>query len=101
MTKSVRLGTPRRAILRANPLRDTRSVGNMPEVEVDILNGPTRSQDVWVLGTDGMTQVFDQTRIAEIVTSASNAQEAAEKMVEIAVEEDGSDNVSVVVVRCT
>jgi len=85
-----------------HPMRNvlTRSVGNLPEVEVDVLTGPTQSQDVWVLGTDGMTQAFDQTRIADVVNSSTSAQQAAESMVDIAVAEDGSDNVSVVVVRC-
>jgi protein phosphatase len=85
-----------------HPMRNvlTRSVGNLPEVEVDVLTGETRRDDVWVLGTDGMTQAFDQNRVAEIVAESSSAQMAAERMVEIAVEEDGSDNVSVVVVRC-
>lgn len=85
-----------------HPMRNvlTRSVGNLPEVEVDVLTGDVRSGDIWVLGTDGMTQVFDQARIAEVVASSSNAQQAAERMVEIAVEEDGSDNVTVVVARC-
>jgi len=85
-----------------HPMRNvlTRSVGNLPEVEVDILTGGTQSRDVWVLGTDGMTQAFDQTRIAEVVNNSDSAQQSAESMVEIAVAEDGSDNVSVVVVRC-
>jgi len=85
-----------------HPMRNvlTRSVGNMPEVEVDVLTGPILGDDVWVLGTDGMTQAFDQTRVAEVVNTSLSAQQAAESMVDIAVKEDGSDNVSVVVVRC-
>ena len=85
-----------------HPMRNvlTRSVGNLPEVEVDVLTGEIQSGDIWVLGTDGMTQAFDQGRVAEVVGNTANAQQAAERMVEIAVEEDGSDNVSVVVVRC-
>ncbi len=85
-----------------HPMRNvlTRSVGNLPEVEVDVLTGGIQRGDIWVLGTDGMTQVFDQNRIAEVVAASSNAQQAAEQMVDIAVAEDGSDNVSVVVVHC-
>ncbi len=85
-----------------HPMRNvlTRSVGNLPQVEVDIVTGTIRSRDIWVLGTDGMTQAFDQTRIAEVVNASSSAQQAAESMVEIAVTEDGSDNVCVVVVCC-
>jgi serine/threonine protein phosphatase PrpC len=47
-----------------------------------------------------MTQAFDQTRVADVVNTSLSAQQAAESMVDIAVKEDGSDNVSVVVVRC-
>ena len=64
------------------------------------MTGTTQSGDVWVLGSDGMTHVFDQSRVAEVVTSSSSAQQAAERMVDIAVAEDGSDNVTVIVVRC-
>jgi hypothetical protein len=39
-----------------HPMRNvlTRSVGNLPEVEVDVLTGETQQDDVWVLGTDGI-----------------------------------------------
>lgn len=86
-----------------HPMRNvlTRSIGNLPEVEVDILTGDTSSGDVWVLGTDGMTRVVDQNRIAEVVAASASAQGAAEELVKIAVDEDGTDNVSVVMVRCT
>ncbi len=78
----------------------TRSIGNMPEVEVDVLVGECFSGDVWVLGSDGMTRALDQNRITEIVQTSTSPQEAADRMVEIADSEDGSDNVSVIVVRC-
>ena len=85
-----------------HPMRNvlTRSIGNMPEVEVDVLTGECYRGDVWVLGSDGMTRALDQGRITEIVQTTASPQEAADRMVEIADTEDGSDKVSVIVVRC-
>ena len=85
-----------------HPMRNvlTRSIGNLPEVEIDILTGDSLAGDIWVLGTDGMTRVLDQHRITDIVAASDSAQAAADEMVRIAVAEDGSDNVSVVVVHC-
>lgn len=86
-----------------HPMRNvlTRSIGNLPEVDVDVLTGDSHSGDIWVLGTDGMTRVIDQNRITDVVRASASAQAAADELVKIAVDEDGTDNVSVVVVRCT
>jgi protein phosphatase len=92
--------TPEQA--ETHPLRNvlTRSLGNMPSVEVDVLQGQAAPGDIFVLGSDGMTRVLDETRIGELVLAASTAQAAAAELVRYACVEDGTDNVSVVVLRC-
>lgn len=84
-----------------HPLRNvlTRSLGNLPDVEVDVLEGEVRPGDVFVLGTDGMTRVLDERSIGERVGRAASAQEAARDIVRYACVADGTDNATAVVVR--
>lgn len=92
--------TPEQAL--THPLRNvlTRSLGNMPTVEVDVLRGRIVPGDYFVLGSDGMTRALDERAIGRHVGAAPSAQSAAEELVRIACEEDGTDNVSVVVAGC-
>lgn len=85
-----------------HPLRNvlTRSLGNLPQVEVDVFEGTPLPGDVFILGTDGMTRALDERAIAERVGRAADAQEAARDLVRYACIADGSDNVTAVVVRC-
>jgi protein phosphatase len=92
--------TPEQAL--THPLRNvlTRSLGSMPSVEVDVLQGEAAIGDTFVIGSDGMTRALDEAKIAQRVATTANAQDAAADLVRYACEEDGTDNVSVVVVRC-
>lgn len=91
--------TPEQA--ECHPLRNvlTRSLGNLPTVDVDVLEGEMMPGDVFVLGTDGMTRVLDERSIGERVGRAASAQEAARDIVRYACVADGTDNVTAVVVR--
>lgn len=92
--------TPEQAL--THPLRNvlTRSLGNMPSVEVDVFRGEVVPGDVFVLGSDGMTRALDEPAIGRKVAASPGAQATAAELVRFACEEDGTDNVSVVVVGC-
>jgi len=49
-----------------HPLRNvlTRSLGNMPSVEVDVYQGRAAAGDIFVIGSDGMTRALDEPLIA-------------------------------------
>jgi serine/threonine protein phosphatase PrpC len=102
MGEQLRAGliTPQQA--ENHPLRNvlTRSLGNLPTVDVDVIEGTVLAGDVFVLGTDGMTRALDERGIAERVGRAADAREAARDLVRYACMADGSDNVTAVVVRC-
>lgn len=102
LAEQVRLGVISAEDAARHPMRNvlTRSIGNTPDVEVDVLEGESHPGDIWVLGTDGMTQVMDTERIAEFATNSADADQTARDIVDTACEEDGSDNVTAVVVRC-
>lgn len=83
---------PRRNLL-------TRAVGVMKEVEIDRGNFPLERGDVFLLCTDGLTNMVDDGEISAILADA-NAPDPAAKLVERALEGGGLDNVSAIVVKC-
>lgn len=102
MGEQLRAGLITREQAENHPLRNvlTRSLGNLPQVEVDVVEGDVLPGDVFVLATDGMTRALDERGIAERIGMAASAQEAARDLVRYACVADGSDNVTAVVVRC-
>ncbi len=92
--------TPEQAAV--HPMRNvlTRSLGNMPEVSVDVLEGEVLDGDVFVLATDGMVRAVDEAAIAAAIADSGSASDAALAMVEKACADDGTDNVTAIVVTC-
>jgi protein phosphatase len=78
----------------------TRSLGNALQVEPDLdVNGHVLSHgDVVVLCSDGLTDLVGDNEIQQVVTSNS-PQAAAEKLVRLANDKGGPDNITVLVVR--
>ncbi|MCS6830466.1 MAG: Stp1/IreP family PP2C-type Ser/Thr phosphatase [Armatimonadota bacterium] len=75
----------------------TRSIG-MDAVEPDIYRVPLQAGDRLVLCTDGLTTHVSDERIADVVRTHSPSG-AAQRLVEMALEEGGSDNVTVMVLH--
>lgn len=75
----------------------TSSIG-MEVLEPDIYRVPLQAGDRLVLCTDGLTTHVPDDRIADVVRTHSPSA-AAQRLVEMALEEGGSDNVTVVVVH--
>lgn len=75
----------------------TRSIG-MEQVEPDIYRLALEADDRLVLCTDGLTTHIADEQIAEVVCEHSPSV-AAQRLVEMALEEGGSDNVTVIVVH--
>jgi len=77
-----------------------RSIGPHPQVEVDIETGEARERDVYLLCSDGLTDVLPDAAIQRIVSDpARTPQELADTLVDAANDGGGPDNVTVVVVR--
>lgn len=85
-----------------HPMRNvlTRSLGHTEEVDVDVLEGTIQPGDVFMLASDGLFRVFDEQRLTELLATRPEPEALAERLVATACEEDGSDNVTVVVVAC-
>jgi len=78
----------------------TRALGVSRKVDVDVFQHPSQSGDVYLLCTDGLTNLVAEIEIAAtIVESGSDLSGAARRLVERANAQGGTDNVSVVLVR--
>lgn len=76
----------------------TRAVGAAEELELDMETGETLDGDVFLLCSDGISnQVTEQEMRTALV--GGNCRQAAEELVDIALQRGGHDNISAVVVR--
>jgi protein phosphatase len=90
--------TPEQA--RNHPKRNviTRSLGNDPDVSVDVFHEILEVGDAVVLCTDGLSGLVGDGDVAAVVSHAS-ARAAAERLVRLANENGGHDNITVTVIR--
>lgn len=81
---------------RIHPMRNVliQAVGVIPEIYVDMANFTTAKGDLFLLCTDGLTNMVDDATIAEILQTAS---EPADALIEVALQAGGKDNVTVIV----
>jgi PPM family protein phosphatase len=80
----------------------TRSIGTHPEVDVDLQSGTAREGDVFLLCSDGLTDVLTDTDILQVLSGrGKSSQELCEMLVDAANLGGGPDNITVVVVRLT
>jgi serine/threonine protein phosphatase PrpC len=75
-----------------------RCLGVQPEVEVDVNPLELRGGDCYVLCSDGLTDVVTDPEIAEVL-AAMGPLEAARRLIDMALERGGPDNVTVQIAR--
>ena len=82
---------------RVHPMKNvlTQAVGAMPEVQIDAANFSAQRDDVFLLCTDGLTNMVDDETIARILQTSPNP---ADALINAALDAGGKDNVSVIVV---
>ena len=76
-----------------------RALGPQEEVELDARECQLVPQDILLLCTDGLTRMVPEAEIADTLLSNPSAQEAAGRLVALANQHGGEDNVSVIVLR--
>jgi PPM family protein phosphatase len=76
-----------------------RALGAHPEVDVDIDEVGIYSGDVLLLCSDGLTRMVTEPEIAGALQSETNPTTAAQKLVDLANESGGLDNITVIVAR--
>lgn len=82
---------------RAHPMRHVilRSVGQDGELEVDIIEGDIVPGDLFLLCSDGLTDMLDDSSIGEILRMPLRLNEKAQKLVDAAKNAGGRDNITV------
>ncbi|HKM82960.1 MAG TPA: Stp1/IreP family PP2C-type Ser/Thr phosphatase [Candidatus Acidoferrum sp.] len=76
-----------------------RALGAHPEVEVDVDEVGIYPRDVLLLCSDGLTRMVTEPEIAGSLQAETNPTCAARKLIELANERGGVDNVTVIVAR--
>lgn len=76
----------------------TRSVGFEEEVQVDVMGIMLEPDDAFVLCSDGLANLVEDKEIREIISGAE-LKDAPKKLIDLANERGGDDNITVIVVR--
>jgi len=77
----------------------TRAVGTNGSVDVDTDEQALLVGDFVLLCSDGLTRMITDPEIASTLLTSASAQESADRLVDLANENGGQDNVSVIVLR--
>jgi serine/threonine protein phosphatase PrpC len=76
----------------------TRSVGFEEEVQVDVMGLVSEANDTFVLCSDGLANMIEDRELLELVRQ-STFEEIPKKLVDLANERGGDDNITVIVVQ--
>jgi PPM family protein phosphatase len=74
----------------------TRALGTEPDVDVDTFTTKAEPQDIYVLCSDGLTDMISPREILAIVERSSDLDDAARGLIEAANAGGGEDNITVV-----
>lgn len=77
----------------------TRALGTEQELEIDSFSGTTRDGDIFMLCSDGLTQVLRDPDIHAVLISERSIEEMVDRLIAEANERGGPDNVTVVAIR--
>ena len=78
----------------------TRAVGVAEQLKMDTSSGDVRSGDQFLLASDGLTRLVDDSELAAELTSRRPA-EAAEALIETVLARGAPDNVSIIITKVT
>jgi len=76
-----------------------RALGADPVVDVDVEEELALEGDTILLCSDGLTRELSDAQIAAVLNNGDDAQESAERLVDLANRAGGGDNITVIVVR--
>jgi protein phosphatase len=76
-----------------------RALGQAEDLDVDVYSSALDDGDRLVLCTDGLTRHVKPEEIAELVLAEDSASDASKRLIDLANERGGEDNVSVIVIQ--
>ena len=78
----------------------TRAVGVAEELRIDVERGDARPADLFLLASDGLTRLVEDSELVAELTSRQ-PEEAADKLVETVLARGAPDNVSIIIAKVT
>lgn len=101
VAQQVREGRMTAAEAEASPLKNVlmRALGVEASVDVEVDEEIALDGDGYLLCSDGLTRELSDAQIAAVITEAHDAQSAADKLVDLANQAGGGDNITAIVVR--
>jgi serine/threonine protein phosphatase PrpC len=84
-----------------NPYRNVilRAVGAEETVALDTIKGKIERNDVFLICTDGLTNMVNDSLIQEVLTLGIPLDQKAERLIDLAKEAGGEDNITVVLIE--
>lgn len=76
-----------------------KAVGTEEQLEADIRQGHLEKGDLFLLCSDGLTDMVEEGRIHEVLLTEASLEQKAEELVKLANEAGGRDNITVVLVE--
>lgn len=77
----------------------TRAIGGSPDVYADIYRKKTKSQDLYLSCTDGLTNMLTEQEIFEVLKGEGELSQKATRLIEMANQKGGGDNITVCLVQ--
>jgi PPM family protein phosphatase len=77
----------------------TRALGMQEHVSVDLQGDDATIGDCYILCSDGLSGMIEDAEILEIVSQSSNIEDACRKLIALANEHGGEDNITAVLVK--
>jgi serine/threonine protein phosphatase PrpC len=77
----------------------TRALGMQDQVMVDLQHDESKPGDTYVLCSDGLSGMIQDDEIERIVAASTDIREACRKLIEIANDHGGEDNITAVLIR--
>ncbi len=92
LTREEAVNHPRKNII-------TRALGTDSTIEPDIISHPLSEGDVILVCSDGLTNMVSEEDISAIIMSEKTLSDCAQKLIDMANDAGGTDNISVVLAR--
>lgn len=77
----------------------TRAVGTEMSVQPDVYIGKFNSSDTIIICTDGLTNMVSDDMISDVITNENEAKDITDKLIHLAKENGGTDNITVVTIK--
>ena len=78
----------------------TRAIGTSSMVQPEIRTLDRKSGDVWLLCSDGMSNYIEDGELERILREQADRAKCVKKLIDLALERGGADNITVVLVDC-